>query len=251
MDAHQRELFIHGLGFVVALSVLRSVNFLCFRYWWPIQLQKHELIRLDYIVKMQHRTSFSVWGADNWFWDKRWILSKRFMHLRKKKLELVANHDVSSRKGTFYVEKMHETSVTQNQYLFLRCRKNSRSGRGNYSWNGLCLQSGPTIRWHACCRCPISKPRPVFDPHRKLHGSFCIFVKNLKTSLFGKLLCFSVFPGVVGPKINGGPFKGSRYHTCYRTRNSCVKLVRAYIRVQRKYLKTICLYYICSFCLYS
>ena len=59
---------------------------------------------------------------------------------------------------------------------------------------GLAKDCRVGLRWHFCCGCPISKPRPVLDSSSKTTQAMCFrFSKNQKMSSFGKKWCFGDF----------------------------------------------------------
>ena len=55
---------------------------------------------------------------------------------------------------------------------------------------GLAMDWRVGLRWHFCCSCPNSKPRPVFDFSSKNQGSFFNFFKKWKNELVRPKMMF-------------------------------------------------------------
>ena len=71
------------------------------------------------------------------------------------------------------------------------CRKISKKTWMPLSYAELASNYRVGLRWHVCCRCSISKPRPILDSSSKTTPA-CIlhFSKNLKMSSFDHFWCF-------------------------------------------------------------
>ena len=91
---------------------------------------------------------------------------------------------------------------------------------GTYSWIILWLQTGLTLVF--CCRCQISKQRPVWIPHQKLHRA-CIldFFEKSQNELVWHFLVFlaMLVPESIVVRL---------YQVLAISSITCVKLVRDY-----------------------
>ena len=73
------------------------------------------------------------------------------------------------------IEEEEEEGGTYGEFLEEQA---ARVARTEFDTAGLAMDCRVGLRWHFCCGCPISKPRPVLDFSSKNHRSF--FSKNIK-----------------------------------------------------------------------